>query len=302
MIRKANDQNISSSDEGDNKRIRCEEKPYIILVGNPGVGKSTILNSLTNEPTAIFEAGVSWGTGLTTAIQLYETDAYFLGDTPGLSDIETREQAAREISSLLRKATYLKLIFVVTLEAGRVKPDDLTTMNLILESIDIGDTTNKFAIIVNKIPHNTYQEILRSEEIQTKLCSALTIKHKTARILILQKKNELEDARNVVTAPDPEIYKLLLSSEPVKVNEVRDINVANADEMVDSFREQIRLINEAKDAELARMKEELTRIRNADPLANLIRLVLPVFLPPPVIEAANVVIEVADKLIREIFK
>jgi putative ribosome biogenesis GTPase RsgA len=72
----------------------------IIFVGNPGVGKSTLLSGLVG--TAEFKSGICFGTGLTTAVQSYHdplTGNDFV-DTPGLADVKMREEAADEISMM----------------------------------------------------------------------------------------------------------------------------------------------------------------------------------------------------------
>ena len=93
----------------------------VILAGNPGSGKSTLLNSLAGKIT--FPSGVSIGEGLTTIVQTARgTDGKLYGDTPGLDDVAIRAKAAGEMNKILRANNAIKLVFVVTLEAGRVKP------------------------------------------------------------------------------------------------------------------------------------------------------------------------------------
>ena len=65
-----------------------KESLKIIAVGNPGSGKSTILNSLAGE--VLFKAGVNIGQGLTFKLDEAENkNGHFL-DTPGLADEELR--------------------------------------------------------------------------------------------------------------------------------------------------------------------------------------------------------------------
>lgn len=274
-----------------------EKKSYIVFAGNPGVGKSTILNSIVGR--AVFKAGVSFGTGLTTRVQLYETPQYILGDTPGLSDVETCEQAAREISSLFYKVKSLKLFFVVTLEAGRVKPDDLTTMNLILNSIDIGDTTNKFVIVVNKIPHNTFEKLRSNPNNLTKIAASLTLKHKTSRIIFVPKNEEMEDAENIVTDLNSDIARLILHSAPVEVACVSDIDVSSAANMAENFQQQIVEISKANEIAVVKMRTEFEELLKRDPLAYLIRKGLEFIIPRDILLAVDIFAEAVGENLRK---
>ena len=119
----------------------------IIAVGNPGAGKSTILNSLAEE--VLFKSGVSVGKGMTYKLDEAENkNGHFL-DTPGLADEELRKKAGEAISEGLRKGGSYKVIFFVTQESGRVNHQDATTLKLVLEAApDIG---RDYGIVVNKV-------------------------------------------------------------------------------------------------------------------------------------------------------
>lgn len=121
-----------------------------VFAGNPGSGKSTIANTIIGRP--VFDSGVSLGAGLTTALntQAHEGEKY--SDTPGLDDIRVREQAAKEISAGLTQADRLRLIFVCTLEDGRVRPSDVVTIETILDAVTkVGvNVDGGFSLIVNK--------------------------------------------------------------------------------------------------------------------------------------------------------
>ena len=129
----------------------------IIAVGNPGAGKSTILNSLAEE--VLFKSGVSVGKGMTYKLDEAENkNGHFL-DTPGLADEELRKKAGEAISVGLRKGGSYKVIFFVTQESGRVNQQDATTLRLVLEAApDIG---RDYGIIVNKVSRGVLKTTIK---------------------------------------------------------------------------------------------------------------------------------------------
>jgi GTPase SAR1 family protein len=121
----------------------------VILVGNPGVGKSTLMNSLLGK--AEFKSGFS-ARGITTILQKATKFGVTFIDTPGLDDVERKKEAGKEIEKALRLGESCKLLFVVTLEGGRVRSSDITTIKLILDSFkpEIRSDVH-YSIIINKV-------------------------------------------------------------------------------------------------------------------------------------------------------
>jgi len=130
--------------------------PKIIAVGNPGAGKSTMLNAMAKE--VLFKSGISVGKGLTYQLdQKMNENGHFL-DTPGLADEEMRTKAGKAISEGLRMGGSYKVIFFVTQVNGRVNQQDATTLRLVLEAApDIGI---EYGIIVNKISKGVLQSFM----------------------------------------------------------------------------------------------------------------------------------------------
>lgn len=140
-------------------------KSFTIFLGNPGTGKSTLLNGLAGE--IVFECGMSFGQGLTSMLQLHQSkDGVFLGDTPGLSDFVLRKQAAKEIQNALSQDGEYRLIFCIVLEAGQVRPDDIASLEMILECVKIDVP---FGILINKMDDDVYNYVSSNDRIQKRL-------------------------------------------------------------------------------------------------------------------------------------
>jgi GTP-binding protein EngB required for normal cell division len=261
---------------GGGARRPVRSKPYVVLAGNPGTGKSTILNGLIGEYA--FKSGVSLGQGMTMALQLFETTDCFYGDTPGLADAKIKEQAAAEIHNLFKKCLndggQLKLIFVVTLEAGRVKPADVVTMNLILASISSQtEIANHFGILVNKVSNGVIAQLEKDPAGLAKVQECLQGNFRTGHLYINKIDMDLFDIDDVVKPLDEGVRQFIESVPPVYLEAVTDINLdefaalqkemdariqemmkANA-EMVQDMREQQQIDRQTAAAAMERQAE-----------------------------------------------
>jgi len=135
----------------------------VVFIGNPGVGKSTLLNCLVGK--AVFKNGTKIATGLTNQLQMRKSKGVTYCDTPGLKDIEMQEESMEAILQALQQGGRYFVAFVITLESGRVKPEDISTIEAVLEGAP--DIT-RFGLIINKLSSAVHKE-LSSDDDKVKL-------------------------------------------------------------------------------------------------------------------------------------
>ncbi|KAF9971439.1 hypothetical protein BGZ73_005629 [Actinomortierella ambigua] len=125
----------------------------VLLIGNTGVGKSHLLNSIGGN----FLSDFSIVEGLTTKSTYCDVNiegaTVRLIDTPGLLEATDEKVArnAKAITDALYMRGGFKIIFVLAECGGRVLPSDLYTIGKVLSainfSIDVG-------VIINKVPED----------------------------------------------------------------------------------------------------------------------------------------------------
>ena len=131
----------------------------IIGIGNPGAGKSTILNGLARE--ILFKSGISIGNGLTYQLDERKNEEGTFFDTPGLADDTHRAAAGEAISTALRRGGNFKILFFVLTESGRIVVQDVTTITLVLDAVP--EIENHYGIVINKVPNNVAKALQNSK-------------------------------------------------------------------------------------------------------------------------------------------
>ncbi|KAF4141946.1 ABC transporter [Phytophthora infestans] len=145
-----------------------------LFLGNPGTGKSTLINCLIGE--AKFEAG--------------------------LADTELRETAAKSIKEALQEDGIYKIFFVVTLQQGRGKPDDIATITEVLDSVHAPNI--EFSIIVNQSGKRVHELMMKmGDEYKGVVRSLYSGKYSTGSILFLPMLGTLNEVDNaLINVPD----------------------------------------------------------------------------------------------------
>ena len=162
-------------------------------------------------------------------------------DTSGLADVKIREQAAEEITKALKQDGIYQVFFVFTLESGRVRPEDVTTMKLVLES---APDIKSFSLIINKLSPIAYDRLLCNNGAQlkkliTELLVQINSKDNPPTILLLKSQSQLYD-RDDKFARWIELSKFV---QKAPIINVRSAYVSDLKSDPDSFQKTLDGIN-----------------------------------------------------------
>jgi len=124
-------------------------------------------------------------------------------------------------TKILQHDGIYKIFFVMTLEAGRAKSDDVTTMRLILDAIKLAGVN--FGIVVNKVTKNVLKIIENKSEMEKlKACINVDLPHKTDFFYFKAIDRDIEDEDNKVMVLDRNFMKFMDDMPP---NIIRPENV-----------------------------------------------------------------------------
>jgi len=238
---------------------------FMVLIGNPGVGKSEIINACIGKNVA--KSGISAGIGLTEFFSAYEFENYgYLLDTPGLADTQMREQAAAQIEDALKQGGDYHLIFIVQLTSGRVRAEDVMTINVVMDAIN--NRNKNFSIIINKVSSKELallQDNTKAAAIFAQLNSG---KHKTSSIHYIPTDQNLEEGKTSFLTVSEEVKKFIAKTSPsfsIAKKEVGKIQINELDKMRKQFEATLKILRSEinkGDAKYAKTLNEMKSMKN----------------------------------------
>lgn len=217
----------------------------IVFAGNPGSGKSTLLNTLIGD--RVFKSGVAFVGGLSSVFDYRIINGVQYSDTPGLDDYHKRRQAASEIEKAVNNKEYLCLVFVITLESGRLRNADVTTIKLILDAIaNTGVSTHeKYSIIINKLTGSVYEKIQRefNKDSMFKLFSNDFGAPK--EVLFVRKESNAEDEDNVLLSCQGSLQEFVKNAPIMRTDRSASMDAGVWSDLMISICDFIEQVNEA---------------------------------------------------------
>jgi len=208
-----------------------------------------------------------------------------IADTPGLEDISTRNECARQIFLALKASMHdepgfknfskMKILFIMKLQAGRFHAADITSLNVILKALP---NEVKYNLVVNQIPPNTYKDLLVNEDAQRILVGAamsqfiylpssvsfipICVEAMDQKNYILKNQNasvwEVRDSRLHIVHEEKTLkeWTSILNYAIYEKEKVKELVVADYAKVTTMLEEQMKALRE----ENKKLKEELLKM------------------------------------------
>jgi len=181
-------------------------KTFVIMLGNPGAGKSTLMSLYCGKP--VFQNGTGrGGSGQTQEMQSeppmgtpeYDKATEVAVDTPGRDDISNAAECAAELTKALKlggeDGGRYKIIFVLKPHSGtRILGSDSAMMAAVLNSCQDQVQENSYSIIVNQMSEKTYERQTPEEKAHMNHLIINLLPVRTNRIFYNFKNEDLDEA------------------------------------------------------------------------------------------------------------
>ena len=169
-----------------------------------------------------------------------------------------RQKAADAITQALKQNGYYKIFFVVVLQNGRVRPEDIATMTLVLNAAPI----SHYGVIINQLSPREYKDLLSkdsgaAQNVLGMIWTAVGRDKASAHVHLVKRDEDLEGADKVVKALPKDLVTFIQQTPgmEIKSQEVQKVRASEFEEKMEQLEQRI--------THLQREKEELqVEIRN----------------------------------------
>jgi len=243
--------------------LQQQQQKHVVMIGTSrGVGTSTLLNCLMNSrvdglsKNEMFQSGRS-SSETSSKLNSKELSDTIYTTTPGLDNTQkqTIEDTAEEITKALKKDGDYQIIFVVTLESGRLRHPDVTMITLVLDS---AKEITYYWVIFNKIGKDMLESITERQKCELLAqVSPDSGPNKPVPIpLFLGVYSDLDEKSNALTSIGELNVFLTHMYPPIRINSsnVKEIATDSYEAINNKMREELTALT--KNQELMKRKIE----------------------------------------------
>ena len=104
---------------------------------------------------------------MTSQVTKVRYEGIYLVDTPGVSEVARSSDNMKTLINAISAQVNTKVMFIMTVDAGRIKPADVLLFQLILDHVGRNNIAN-VALIINKV---TPSLLIREANLKSVICS-----------------------------------------------------------------------------------------------------------------------------------